>query len=82
MQWNDDLLWSLPFAPQGMNINISEGEITWQPSIGDTGIHTVTVYVTDNAKESDSITFYIIVVPYTAIGNKSNYTISHQRFKA
>ena len=62
----DTLTFSLTQSPAGMLIDPETGQITWSPALGDTGIHTVTVQVEDEALASDDQT-YLLLVTETAI---------------
>jgi hypothetical protein len=44
---NDPLRFSLPIAPDGMQIDPATGRITWSPTAADLGNHDVTLHVED-----------------------------------
>ncbi|TVR91109.1 MAG: hypothetical protein EA418_14370, partial [Wenzhouxiangellaceae bacterium] len=58
---NDQLSFSLPRAPQGMNINSETGRITWTPGADRVGAHDVSVQVTDQIGLLDFTDFVVQV---------------------
>ena len=60
---NDTLSYSLLSKPQGMQINSLNGYITWTPSFQDSGLHNVTVKVSDN--DGFAVQSYSIMVQNT-----------------
>ncbi|HET7288415.1 MAG TPA: fibro-slime domain-containing protein, partial [Pyrinomonadaceae bacterium] len=59
---NEPLVYSLPTAPQGMQINSATGLITWNPGINQVGPHSVVVKVTDQRGAFDTQSFTLTVV--------------------
>lgn len=59
---NEPLVYSLPTAPQGMQINPSTGLITWNPGLGQVGVHNVVVKVTDQRGAFDTQSFTLTVI--------------------
>lgn len=59
---NEQLVYSLETAPQGMQINSATGLITWNPGINQVGTHTVVVKVTDQRGAFDTQSFTLTVV--------------------
>ncbi len=59
---NEQLLYSLLTAPQGMEINSATGLITWNPSINQVGAHNVVVKVADPRGGFDTQSFTLTVV--------------------
>ena len=58
---NEPLVYSLPTAPQGMQISAT-GLITWNPGISQVGPHSVVVKVTDQRGAFDTQSFSLTVV--------------------
>src|SRR5262249_49152086 len=54
---NEQLVYSLPTAPDGMQINSATGLITWNPGINQVGPHSVVVKVTDPRGAFDTQSF-------------------------
>lgn len=59
---NEQLVYSLLTAPQGMQINSATGLITWNPGISQVGAHSVVVKVTDQRGAFDTQSFTVTVV--------------------
>lgn len=59
---NEQLVYSLLTAPQGMQINSATGLITWNPGISQVGAHSVVVKVTDPRGAFDTQSFTLTVV--------------------
>jgi VCBS repeat-containing protein len=74
----DTLTYSLTVAPAGMTINSSTGLISWTPTVGQVGSHTVTVRVQDAATSYDTQSFSVEVadasqaVPHVRTGQLLN----------
>ncbi|MDX2109157.1 MAG: PKD domain-containing protein [Verrucomicrobiota bacterium] len=61
--YNKDVLtWSLITGPTGMSILPASGRISWTPTAGDVGSHTVKIEVKDAGGASDTMTFQLVVV--------------------
>lgn len=67
------LTYSIDQGPQGLEINSTNGTITWLPAQADLGTHSVTVRVTDDANPSASATTSFQV---TVTGEGSDLAIS------
>jgi fibro-slime domain-containing protein/RHS repeat-associated protein len=59
---NEQLVYSLLTAPQGMQINSATGLITWNPGISQVGPHDVVVKVADQRGGFDTQSFTVTVV--------------------
>ncbi|HEU5132245.1 MAG TPA: PKD domain-containing protein, partial [Pyrinomonadaceae bacterium] len=59
---NEQLVYSLLTAPQGMQINSATGLITWNPGISQVGAHNVVVKVADTRGGFDTQSFTLTVV--------------------
>src|SRR6185369_2337726 len=59
---NEQLVYSLLTAPQGMQINSATGLITWNPSINQVGTHDVVVKVADPRGGFDTQSYTLTVV--------------------
>lgn len=59
---NEQLVYSLLTAPQGMQINSATGLITWNPSVSQVGVHDVVVKVADPRGGFDTQSFTVTVV--------------------
>jgi len=59
---NEQLVYSLLTAPQGMEINSATGLITWNPSINQVGTHDVVVKVADPRGGFDTQSYTLTVV--------------------
>lgn len=59
---NEPLVYSLQTAPQGMQINSATGLITWNPGLGQVGVHNVVVKVTDQRGAFDTQSFTVTVI--------------------
>jgi len=59
---NEQLVYSLLTAPQGMQINSATGLITWNPGISQVGAHNVVVKVADPRGAFDTQSFTLAVV--------------------
>jgi fibro-slime domain-containing protein/RHS repeat-associated protein len=59
---NEPLTYSLLTAPQGMQINSATGLITWNPGLGQVGVHNVVVKVTDQHGAFDTQSFTVTVI--------------------
>lgn len=59
---NDQLVYSLPTAPQGMQIDSATGLITWNPGIAQVGPHDVVVKVADPRGGFDTQSFTLTVI--------------------
>lgn len=66
----DTLGFSLSTYPTGMTINAQSGLITWVPAANQTGVHSVTVSVSDGKSGSDSQSYSI-----TAAGRIGKITV-------
>jgi fibro-slime domain-containing protein/RHS repeat-associated protein len=59
---NDQLVYSLLTAPQGMQINSATGLITWNPGVSQAGAHNVVVKVADPRGGFDTQSFILKVI--------------------
>ena len=55
------LAWELALAPAGMTIDVSTGEVQWNPGLGTVGPHDVRIEVVDTDGLRDGQTFTIVV---------------------